>query len=57
MAASCRDETALDGGPIIDQMSVRIDPTDTLESLEQKIHATEHQLLPDVVARLSNAKL
>ncbi|PDH29336.1 MAG: phosphoribosylglycinamide formyltransferase [Puniceicoccaceae bacterium MED-G31] len=48
---------ALDGGPIIDQMSVRIDPTDTLESLEQKIHATEHQLLPDVVARLSNAKL
>ena len=49
--------TALDGGPIIDQKSVRIDPTDTLESLEQKIHAAEHQLLPDVVARLSNAKL
>ena len=49
--------TALDGGPIIDQKSVRIDPTDTLKSLEQKIHAAEHQLLPDVVARLSNAKL
>lgn len=48
---------ALDAGPIIDQKSVRIDPTDTLESLEQKIHAAEHQLLPDVVARLSNAKL
>ncbi len=48
---------ALDGGPIIDQKSVRIDPSDTLESLEQKIHAAEHQLLPDVVARLSNTKL
>ncbi|MCH2036899.1 MAG: phosphoribosylglycinamide formyltransferase [Puniceicoccaceae bacterium] len=48
---------ALDAGPIIDQKSVRIDPTDTLESLEQKIHAAEHQLLPDVVARLSNTKL
>ena len=48
---------ALDSGPIIDQKSVRIDPTDTLESLEQKIHAAEHQLLPDVVARLSNEKL
>ena len=48
---------ALDDGPIIDQKSVRIDPADTLESLEQKIHAVEHQLLPDVVARLSSGKL
>ena len=48
---------ALDDGPIIDQKSVRIDPADTLESLEKKIHAVEHQLLPDVVARLSSGKL
>ncbi len=43
----------VDGGPIIDQASVHIDPEDTLESFGQKIHATEHQLLPSVVARLS----
>jgi phosphoribosylglycinamide formyltransferase-1 len=43
----------VDGGPIIDQMPVRIEETDTLESLTAKIHAAEHQLLPDVIARLS----
>ncbi len=45
----------VDGGPIIDQAAVRIDATDTLESLEAKIHAVEHVLLPAVVARLSEA--
>jgi phosphoribosylglycinamide formyltransferase 1 len=43
----------VDGGPILDQTAVRIEPTDTLESLEQKVHAAEHALLPAVVARLS----
>lgn len=43
----------VDEGAIIDQVAVRIEPGDTLESLEQKIHAAEHRLLPDVVARLS----
>lgn len=43
----------VDGGPIIDQASVRIEPTDTLESLTEKIHTTEHALLPAVIARLS----
>lgn len=43
----------VDGGPIIDQMLVRIEPTDTLESLAEKIHAAEHALLPAVIARLS----
>ncbi len=43
----------VDGGPIIDQAAVRIEPDDTLESLEAKIHAAEHALLPAVVARLS----
>ncbi len=45
----------VDGGPIIDQQAVRIEPTDTLESLERKIHAAEHALLPAVIARLSQA--
>lgn len=43
----------VDGGPIIDQAAVRIEETDTLESLAAKIHAAEHQLLPIVIARLS----
>ena len=43
----------VDGGPIIDQASVQIVPDDTLETLEAKVHAAEHALLPAVVARLS----
>ena len=43
----------LDGGPIIDQQVVRIEESDTLESLEQKIHAAEHQLLPAVLRKLA----
>jgi len=45
----------VDGGPIIDQAAVRIEKSDTLETLEAKIHAAEHALLPAVVARLSEA--
>ncbi|WP_269523917.1 phosphoribosylglycinamide formyltransferase [Coraliomargarita parva] len=47
----------LDGGPIIDQKPVRIEAKDTLEILEKKVHIAEHQLLPDVVARLSKGDL
>ena len=43
----------VDGGPIIDQQAVRIESTDTLETLEAKVHAAEHALLPAVIARLS----
>jgi phosphoribosylglycinamide formyltransferase-1 len=43
----------VDGGPIIDQTSVRVEPGDTLETLEAKVHAAEHALLPAVIARLS----
>lgn len=43
----------VDGGPILDQAVVRIETSDTLESLEQKVHAAEHALLPAVIARLS----
>ncbi len=43
----------VDAGPILDQAVVRIEPTDTLESLTAKVHAAEHRLLPSVVARLS----
>jgi len=43
----------VDGGPIIDQAIVRIEEEDTLEALEQKVHTAEHELLPAVIARLS----
>ncbi len=48
---------ALDDGPILDQKEVRIEDSDTLEMLETKIHIAEHQLMPDVVARLSKGKI
>lgn len=43
----------VDGGPILDQEAVRIESTDTVESLAAKVHAAEHRLLPAVIARLS----
>jgi phosphoribosylglycinamide formyltransferase 1 len=45
----------VDGGPIIDQAIVPIEPGDTLETLTSKVHAAEHALLPAVIARLSKA--
>jgi phosphoribosylglycinamide formyltransferase-1 len=48
---------ALDDGPIIEQKAVRIDHSDTLTQLEKKIHVAEHQLLPDVVARMSKGDI
>lgn len=47
----------VDGGPIIDQAPVRIEETDTLETLAAKVHAAEHALLPDVIRRLSENKV
>jgi phosphoribosylglycinamide formyltransferase-1 len=46
----------VDGGPIIDQAAVRIEPDDTIETFAEKIHAAEHALLPSVIARLSEAR-
>ena len=43
----------VDGGPIVDQAAVRIEEDDTLETLTSKVHAAEHELLPAVIARLS----
>lgn len=48
--------TEVDGGPIIDQAPVRIEATDTLETLTAKVHAAEHALLPAVIARLSEER-
>lgn len=43
----------VDAGEIIAQARVPIVPGETIESLAEKVHAAEHQLLPAVIARLS----
>lgn len=43
----------VDAGSIIDQRKVPIDPHDSLESLEARVHEAEHELLPSVVKRLA----
>ncbi|NCG08389.1 MAG: phosphoribosylglycinamide formyltransferase [Verrucomicrobia bacterium] len=47
----------LDAGPVIEQKAIRIENSDTLALLEKKIHAAEHQLLPEVVAGLSRGEI
>jgi len=39
----------MDDGPIILQEPVRIDPDDSIESLEEKIHQVEHRLYPKAI--------
>lgn len=43
----------LDGGPIIDQAVVPLEPEDTLLKLSEKVHAAEHQLLPAAIKKLA----
>jgi phosphoribosylglycinamide formyltransferase 1 len=43
----------VDGGEIIEQARVPLQPGETIESLTAKVHAAEHALLPAVIARLS----
>ena len=43
----------VDGGPILDQAAVRVEMSDTEQTLAAKVHAAEHLLLPSVIARLS----
>lgn len=45
----------VDGGPILGQARVSVDPGETHESLAAKVHAAEHALLPSVIARMSEA--
>ncbi len=43
----------LDSGAIIDQSPVEILSTDTLETLEEKVHKAEHKLMVKVIGELS----
>jgi phosphoribosylglycinamide formyltransferase-1 len=46
-----------DKGPIIAQRSVAIEEGDTLEALEQRIHAVEHRLYPEVLQLLAEGRV
>jgi phosphoribosylglycinamide formyltransferase 1 len=50
-------DTSLDGGPIIAQRAVAVDPGDDAASLHKRIQVEEHRLLPQVVQRLAAGKL
>jgi formyltetrahydrofolate-dependent phosphoribosylglycinamide formyltransferase len=45
-------DEGVDDGPVLATMSVSIDPDDTLESFEARMHRTEHQLLVDTLRAL-----
>lgn len=44
-------DEAVDAGPVVAQAEVVIRPDDTLESLEHRIHETEHRLLVQAIKR------
>lgn len=47
-------DSGIDTGPIIEQASVPILKTDTLEDLEKRVHIQEHLLYPFVINQLIN---
>ena len=48
-------DEGVDDGPVLAQEIVPIDPSDTLESLEARIHAVEHRLLVNTLKTLTQA--
>jgi phosphoribosylglycinamide formyltransferase-1 len=50
-------DTSLDGGPIIAQRAVPVEPGDDAASLHARIQVEEHRLLPRVVQRLAAGRL
>ena len=47
----------MDEGPIILQETVPVEPKDTIESLEEKIHQTEHRIYPQAIDLFARGKL
>lgn len=46
----------VDAGEILLQKSIPIDPTDTVDTLKQKVQALEKQYYPEVIRQLAKAK-
>src|SRR5437868_1052751 len=47
----------VDGGPIISQAAVRVEPGDTVETLAERIHAEEHRLLVEAISLYKDKRL
>lgn len=45
-------DEGVDSGPVLGEEIVPIDPADTLEMLEKRVHTVEHRLLVDVLCRI-----
>lgn len=45
-------DEGVDTGPILAQKTVAIEQADTIDSLERKIHALEHELFPKVIQKM-----
>ncbi|RKD21087.1 phosphoribosylglycinamide formyltransferase [Ammoniphilus oxalaticus] len=50
-------DAGMDTGPIIEQRTVVVEAEDTLDTLAQKIHQQEHQLLPEVIEKVAAGKV
>jgi phosphoribosylglycinamide formyltransferase-1 len=46
-----------DRGPILEQVSIPVEPSDDADTLAEKIHALEHKVYPLAVRRLSETLL
>jgi phosphoribosylglycinamide formyltransferase-1 len=42
-------DQGVDTGPVVAQKRVAIEPDDTVETLRERLHAVEHELLPEAV--------
>ena len=49
-------DEGVDTGPVILQREVKIDPNETLESLEAKVHAVEYELYPEAINLVLSGK-
>jgi len=50
-------DEGVDTGPILLQREVAIDKTDTLESLEKKVHEVEYQIYPEAIHLVLRGKV
>jgi phosphoribosylglycinamide formyltransferase 1 len=50
-------DEGMDTGPIIEQKPVLVEPGDTLESLQKKVHFVEHHIYPAVIRKLLTGQL
>jgi formyltetrahydrofolate-dependent phosphoribosylglycinamide formyltransferase len=49
-------DEGVDNGPVLDTVTIPIHPQDTLETLEERVHAAEHVLLIHVLQTLTTPK-